>query len=1351
MHTEGNLFVTGRFTGYMVSSPNSCLYKEEASRITTREIERPTTPEDPPKFQGQYIAGSVRDNSHDPDSETRTNGKFHLWAGDGQEPIQDDRTILSKTADSVIDGRPVDFALDPVVLQTADRSISRAIASGDPRDQQAGTWNGSFLQERRLQNEPVSQPYVDDTFRADNRWGPKPRWGENREDISLKVGDKIAEGDSNYPILVGSDPPPGESDSNVFGLDGYWERRARFEGLRLIVGQRLELGDPAGWGGPATGNSINERILGDNASKKEPLRPWENGCTGDRCNETRQRKNMWDNLAAIQATAVYHGSSGSRDYPVACLATTVHPGTAATLDKSATFENLALGFDTAIAGYPSGSIISDFFRGRGTNAWEFSIPPRLEDDFTNPSSDLFKALSNLAYFTGDPDGGAPSFPPVQDETVHPHPSMTMWGDFSVLRQVLAKVMGNERLSPADLTTLHTSGCMLSMLAYNLDYLEKLDYSLIQSRHPELIGYANESAPTPDETNDRYWQGLRGHIRALDAWFLDGSLSPIPASTLVPTDLKIPTEVRSLTFGEDMNNLVWDKKKNNDPETYVRLLEQWRDSLANSDPDPTNPSRSLKAQLTQEIHLAQLIITKEQVARDRLWGFEGEYKGDGNRFSYAPLGSCNKWGYEENTKGSVISEEPLTRLCSTRPRYPILYSLFPAKLPDSLTRNPDAVKNKPTTPGAVDAAYLGGVEGFLPEHFDIIDDTETRVRDSEDIEPPWANHILDRNTDARYQLVRPADIAARPLSLDPLSLGGLGTERPWTLPFESTTNGSTPNNFKFNYIKVCPNNAIDANNTLLSACSRATSRTDRLPIRGRLYRIPFKDAAFYNGRELLSVRTLDIDLDLLRRSSAYTGDYWLPKTGIVYAFREDAVSEAHIVRPKQADWEDCNTELEIRTTGCQMKTANERAIDSYDPPLNSENDITPKPVDYFPDPDRRPNGFRLRQGAALWRGAFTDDTNTKDRQGISFVTDNPAYIQGAFNLHRPPGSTAEIRLPNNSNGEFLEEFEGTDGRLRDNFSNFYDRTLDDLDVTFSSATGDQWRSAEIVADAVTLLSPNFCDGSIQDAFVAGFNRDLPTTWGTPNDRYGCINSGNKTSYLNGNLPILTPSLQVRGAVRWVRSNLIDSLWKAEVTSSDLLEGESPIVVARTGHPLILRGNPGSLQTVEFSGPGSVNGTYAARNTRINQRKSIEAENGIQMNMIMVSGITPSREGQPYGGLQNFPRFIEFWRNKRLYISGAFLQLNFSTYATAPFDQEGWEPGAPVPTPGIGTNEWIPYYEPPTRFWGFDVGLKYAPPGPVAERFRSPDSTRSEFYSEPPADDPYIENLARCANDPDRCSP
>lgn len=85
-----------------------------------------------------------------------------------------------------------------------------------------------------------------------------------------------------------------------------------------------------------------------------------------------------------------------------------------------------------------------------------------------------------------------------------------------------------------------------------------------------------------------------------------------------------------------------------------------------------------------------------------------------------------------------------------------------------------------------------------------------------------------------------------------------------------------------------------------------------------------------------------------------------------------------------------------------------------------------------------------------------------------------------------------------------------------------------------------------------------------------------------------------------------------------------------------------------------------------------------------------------------------------------------------ISGSFIQLNFSTAATAPFEQEAWEPNQ---TPN-DSNQFRWYYEPPNRAWGYDVGLQYAPAGPLSKRLVPVGAPRSEFYEEPKANDPYI---------------
>jgi hypothetical protein len=91
----------------------------------------------------------------------------------------------------------------------------------------------------------------------------------------------------------------------------------------------------------------------------------------------------------------------------------------------------------------------------------------------------------------------------------------------------------------------------------------------------------------------------------------------------------------------------------------------------------------------------------------------------------------------------------------------------------------------------------------------------------------------------------------------------------------------------------------------------------------------------------------------------------------------------------------------------------------------------------------------------------------------------------------------------------------------------------------------------------------------------------------------------------------------------------------------------------------------------------------------------------------------------------------------------LQLNFSNSATAPFDQDTWEPPLAASPTGGGAGEAIRYYAPPNRIWGYDPALQLAPAGPAASRFITAGKNRNEFYSELPANDPYIRRLCLAA--------
>jgi hypothetical protein len=447
-----------------------------------------------------------------------------------------------------------------------------------------------------------------------------------------------------------------------------------------------------------------------------------------------------------------------------------------------------------------------------------------------------------------------------------------------------------------------------------------------------------------------------------------------------------------------------------------------------------------------------------------------------------------------------------------------------------------------------------------------------------------------------------------------------------------------------------------------------------------YYVPFLDKGIFNGRELLNTRVLDIDLNILRNNNIGS-DVWLPKTGMVYAFREDAVREDAIARPASKTWSECGTETALTTgdASCRMRP---KVNNPQDPPLNSTTGVSPKAVDGYPDPERRPHGFRLRNGSNLSRPG--------DR-GLSFISDQPVYIQGDFNLHTSNGTN------------LLEEFTQA---LNSGWGNFYDRTT--LSSSFAKPSSDRWRPSEIISDAVNILSDNFCDGNLE----SGLRNN--------NNLANCQNTSGQSSYLNS-------TFNGQSVNEWVRENPVESKDGTEDNQ------QSPILVNRNGFPQYYSSSTNKTNNIQTN--------YTNYDSMQGGRTVGSGVGGTRVNTIIVSGLTPSRPGSSYGGLHNFPRFLENWGSD-LFISGSFIQLNFSTYATGLFDQEklAWEPG------GSGqSGEQLPFYSPPNRRWGYDVALQYNPPGPVAKRFVSEGTPRSEFYRELPIDDPYIRQL-RCAANP-----
>ncbi|TVR08650.1 MAG: hypothetical protein EA395_11010 [Phormidium sp. GEM2.Bin31] len=1367
MHSDGSIIVghavrDDRTQAYLVSSPNSCIYQ---AGPTTSEITMSSEEDQQGNilFRGQLMVGRLVSN------QPQGGGIFHLWTPQGEPLVnhntQPGRVTLSQDDDSVSAGSPNDIALDPIRLFTEDVSehrgnVTRAQGWSDfpePATEDEQRRGG------RVFNEPSERPFIDDFYRADDRFGPKPVYGGD-DDLQLAetqdangelVGMGVRTGDPIPNSGIGAElsdkllqlEVPGSGDPRELGLDGYWERRAWREGLRVIVGQRLELGNEpfAGTTEVAT-NPTSDQIARRNHVNRD-----------SRAHEYLQHRTLRDNLAAVQTTALYHYTAGNTpdEEPLAAVLTTVHPGTGETLKRAAMFEKPRIPFQVngQAFGDDDNELLVDFFTGRGTNGLELNLQNFGQGslDVNSTASEIRRALDNLANLAGDPEG---AFPAVQEAgEIHPNPAMTEWGDFSNLRRSLDP---NQNLnSLADYSNRHTAALTLGALAYNVNYLEGLDYGSI-------------SGPLGD---------LAEALRELRDGDLDNG-----------EVLFFPTE----DLGDLADEYDYDEDFNGDGDANDAipslLVFKEGELVTRMTPSPQAYVEALDDPELQE--LARLVYLKEQILRDRTFGFlpsptgEPEYQSERNitlltgvdettdfeqdidvaavceemglgedcleidnvnddqvRLRFAPGLALNHYdeddGWYESSDDTdaklVLADDTLSfnlsmslgcnledaennffgfgsenpdamtlasTLCGATPQFPSLYYLFPVTDHGLLT-NADLTEDQPQSEADVDDEWVAEVEdrGIMDLGPDLNNDGDT---DNDDIWYTGDPTVELVNGNVTYRAIDIADIVIEPTG--------------------------NPSNFQLPYIELSgqPSGVCD-NSSTNDDPNPNCQRNNLIYLDDTYYRVAFKDTAFFAGRDMMSSRALNFDAAMLSgqannlQNSQINGDLWLTQGddddgvqldgGIVYAFREDGVREDGVERPGSGS---CQTASAIGS-GC-----NSNVLNNFDPLVNPENGISPKAVNFVPDPDRRVHGFRIINGQDISR-----QTNGNMPFGMSFISDNPTFIQGNFNCHMTDGNC------NNA----IEEFNNTLGA---NWgpNEFYGRQT--LNQNFARPNTDSWRNSEFLVDAIGIVSDNFCDGSLEDPFIivpalggsqpAGNN--LPTALnnlerggnGSLRNVYGCSQTPvqNVTSYLG--LPRPNNNSDFDDNVLFLRENPADPA--------------SPIRISANGDPML------------FTTREDYDGSYFSMDAN-EQRPLIHAREPQRVNAVMVSGITPSRTGQSYGGLHNFPRLLEDWNPTRnfanpfdLFISGSFLQLSFSNYATGPYDQGAWEPGATPPENG----EVIDYYFAPQRLWGYDVALQLARVGPVSSRLITVSRARSEFYREPSADDPYIRNL-RCAIDAD----
>jgi hypothetical protein len=197
-----------------------------------------------------------------------------------------------------------------------------------------------------------------------------------------------------------------------------------------------------------------------------------------------------------------------------------------------------------------------------------------------------------------------------------------------------------------------------------------------------------------------------------------------------------------------------------------------------------------------------------------------------------------------------------------------------------------------------------------------------------------------------------------------------------------------------------------------------------------YNLPLEE------RQPLEIRATQLDIGVLA-SNSIAGETLLPYSGIIYASRDDALPDLSARIPGRGG-------------------------------IDEGRSATLSPTDSRLDPTRKPNGILLVNGAQLARNPGLPPTvaNVVREKGLTLVSNLPVYIQGNFNLH----TQEEFGTPTVPPTPF-------------NWGTFYNRAAANLNPNFACrpndprlngrcTTGDAWRPANVLADAITLLSASY---------------------------------------------------------------------------------------------------------------------------------------------------------------------------------------------------------------------------------------------------------------------------------------
>ncbi|BAZ36995.1 hypothetical protein NIES4101_29160 [Calothrix sp. NIES-4101] len=209
-----------------------------------------------------------------------------------------------------------------------------------------------------------------------------------------------------------------------------------------------------------------------------------------------------------------------------------------------------------------------------------------------------------------------------------------------------------------------------------------------------------------------------------------------------------------------------------------------------------------------------------------------------------------------------------------------------------------------------------------------------------------------------------------------------------------------------------------------------------------------------------------------------------------------------------------------------------------------------------------------------------------------------------------------------------------------------------------------------------------------------------------------------------------------------------LW---IESSSLTGTQQPLLV-----PVLQLQYPfatNATTTLPTSGDASMTGSWVQRASKT------------ETNLVFAQGNTPARPNETNGGLENFVRYLENWRDIQHIAAGAFIQFKRSSFATAPWQvftaavtsnsigyggttafgyPQGYRTSVGAANLGTGSTAstlgQAPFYGAPSRFWGYDVALLTQLPDLFSQRFTTPSVAEpNEFFREVGRDDAWVKTL------------